>query len=241
MNLVNPGNLVNPIGLVTTIVPVFNGARYLAETIDSVLSQTWPAIDVIVVDDGSTDDSAAVASRFGARVTLVGQARQGQAAALNHGLALAKGDLVAFLDADDVWNPTKTERQVARFAARADLGYCVTRIRSFLSPEYEHRRASLDPALFRDAPGYLVSSLMARRAVFDAIGGFDTTLRHANKTEWFLRARNRGIAFEEIDEVLVRRRLHAANRSQAFAARSIDEYLRLVKTSLDRRRRVSSP
>lgn len=77
---------------------------------------------------------------------------------------------------------------------------------------------------------------MARRSLFDQLGGFDTDLRHANKTAWFLRARDRGAVGEEIDEILVRRRLHSENQSQQRAQSSVDEYLRLVKQSLDRRR-----
>lgn len=223
---------------VTVIIPVFNGARYLGETIESVLAQTHPPSQVIVVDDGSTDESAQVASGFDRRVDVVRQPNAGQPAALNAGVALATGDLVAFLDADDLWEPEKTQRQVARFGARPDLQYCVTRIQNFLSPEFDG--AAVRDDLLAAAPGYVVSTLMARRALFDLVGGFDPDLRHANKTEWFLRARQAAVTGEEVPEVLVRRRLHAANRSQAFAQRSIDEYLTLVKASLDRSRRVSS-
>jgi len=225
---------------VSAIVPVFNGARYLAATLDSVLAQTYPAIEIIVVDDGSTDRSAAIALSYSPRVALVRQKHSGQASAMNTGLEAAGGDLVSFLDADDLWLPDKAARQVARFEARPDLGYSITRIANFLSPEYESQRATLDPALFRDAPGYVVSTLMARRSVFAAIGGFDTSLAHANKTEWFVRARASRIESEVIPEVLVRRRLHDANQSQRYAQRSIDEYLTLVKGSLDRARRTST-
>lgn len=223
----------------STIIPVFNGARYLGEAIESVMAQTHPALDVIVVDDGSTDGSAAVAQSFGDRVFTVRQQNLGQAAALNAGLAWATGEYVAFLDADDLWEPEKAARQIDRFAARADLSYCVTRMRNFLSPEFESHRAELSSALFQDMPGYCCSALMTRRSVFDELGGFDTGLRHANKTAWFLRARDHGAVGEEIGEVLVHRRLHADNFSQAHAQRSLDEYLRLVKQSLDRHRRVS--
>ena len=96
---------------VSTIIPVFNGARYLGEAIESVMVQTHPALDVIVVDDGSTDGSAAVAQSFGDRVFTVRQQNLGQAAALNAGLALATGEYVAFLDADDLWEPEKAARQ----------------------------------------------------------------------------------------------------------------------------------
>lgn len=222
--------------LVSTIVPVHNGARYLAQAIGSVLDQTHPELEIIVVDDGSTDDSAAVAESFGSRVQLVRQENRGQAAALNTGLARATGDFVAFLDADDIWLAEKTARQLERFARRPDLAYCVTRIRNFLSPEFEPQRSTLDEKLFADAPGYVVTTLMARRSLFVEIGGFDERLRHANKTAWFLRARAQAVAGEEIPEVLAERRLHASNLSQKAARSSLDEYLGLVKATLDQRR-----
>lgn len=223
---------------VSTVIAVFNGARYLGEAIDSVLGQTHPAIDVIVVDDGSTDGSAEIAGRYAERVRVVRQENRGQVAALNAGIAQAMGEYVAFLDADDLWEPEKIARQLDRFAARPGLGYCVTWIRNFLSPELEADRPTLNPALFQDTPGYAVSTLMARRDLFDDIGLFDAGWKHANKTAWFLRARDLGIAGEEIDQVLVRRRLHTDNVSQRHARRSLDEYLRLVKQSLDGRRGV---
>ena len=157
---------------------------------------------------------------------------------MNAGLARATGEFVAFLDADDLWEPQKVACQLERFAARPDLGYCVTKIQNFLSPEFESHLANLRPALFREMPGYAVSTLMTRRGLFEEIGGFDAGLNHANKTEWFLRARDRGVVGELIDEVLVRRRLHSENHSQVHAERSVDEYLQLVKQTLDRGRGV---
>lgn len=221
----------------SVIFAVFNGERYLGEAVESVLAQSHAPHEVIVVDDGSTDGSADVATGFGAPVSVVRQPNRGQPAALNVGLARASGSLIAFLDADDIWEPEKAARQAARFAARPELEYCLTRIRNFLSPEIAARREQLDPDLFEAKPGFSVCTLMARRRLFDRLGPFDTSLRHASKTSWFLRAREAGATFEHLPEVLVRRRLHAANISQTAAHRSVDEYLALLKDSLDRRRR----
>jgi glycosyltransferase involved in cell wall biosynthesis len=231
------GMPTNPLR-VSVIIPVFNGARYLREAIGSVLDQTHQPADVTVVDDGSTDDPASVASSFGPRVVLIRQQNLGQPAAMNTGLARTTGDYVAFIDADDLWEPTKLARQLARLQAHPDAAYSVTRVRNFLSPELEDQRDRLDPSLFHDAPGYIASTLVARRDLFGHIGGFDDTLRHANKTAWFLRAREEGVRCEALDEVLVHRRLHGENLSQQAAPLSLDEYLHLVKRSLDRGRRA---
>jgi glycosyltransferase involved in cell wall biosynthesis len=225
---------------VSVIIPVFNGARYLSAAIASAFEQTHRPTDVVVVDDGSTDESAAVAQSFGAAVTVVRQTNQGQAAALNTGIRHATGEYVAFLDADDVWEPEKTARQLERLLAPPGAEYSVTWVRGFVSPDLVDQRHTIDPSLFEPTPGYIASTLMARRSFFEAVGGFDETLRHANKTAWFLRARSHGAVCAEVTDVLVARRLHGLNVSQQRAAHSLDEYLHLVKRSLDRKRRVES-
>lgn len=111
--------------LVTAVIPVFNGARFVSQAIDSVLGQTYPDVECVVVDDGSTDDTPAVVAGF-SNVVYVRQDNQGVAAARNRGAREAKGALLAFLDADDVWLPEKLEKQLALFAGPSTFGlvYC---------------------------------------------------------------------------------------------------------------------
>jgi len=228
--------------LVSCIVPVYNGEQYLAEALDSILAQTHRPVEVIVVDDGSTDGTARVAAGYGETVRYLRQENAGSAAARNRGLAEAHGELVGFLDADDLWHPDKLDRQVARFAAHPQLDYCVTHVQNFwvaeLSEEAErfrhHRRG-------QPIPGYFTGALVARRAHFDALGGFDTRHGHADDTDWFLRAAERGAIVELLPDVLVYRRLHPSNRSRELASGSREEYLRLIKASLDRRRGGGGP
>lgn len=106
--------------LVSVIVPAFNSARYIQEAVDSALEQDYPAIEVIVIDDGSTDETVGIVERYGNKVRLLRQKNQGSAAARNHGIRNASGKYVAFLDADDVWSPQKISWQIA---AMADGGY----------------------------------------------------------------------------------------------------------------------
>jgi glycosyltransferase involved in cell wall biosynthesis len=112
--------------LVSVVIPAWNAARTLPRAIDSVLAQTWARREIIVVDDGSADDSQAVLARYGDRVRVVSQANGGPSAARNRGLREARGQYVAFLDADDHWLPEKLERQVALLEAHPDLGFCST-------------------------------------------------------------------------------------------------------------------
>src|SRR5215203_2881736 len=107
--------------VVSAIIPVYNSERYLAEAIESVLVQTYPSHEIIVVDDGSIDGSAQVAKRFGSAVRYVFQRQAGVGAARNHGVELAEGRFFAFLDADDLWTKDKLQLQLAAFAADPEL------------------------------------------------------------------------------------------------------------------------
>ena len=220
--------------LVSCVVPVFNGERYLQETLESALGQTHAPLELIVSDDGSTDGTRAIVDSFGERVRYLHQPNSGHGAARNLGLSVARGELVAFLDADDLWHPEKIARQVACLRERPNVDACVTFVRNFSSPA-ENWLAD-DPQLTEPVPGYRSVALLARRVLFERVGGFNPALRHGNDTDWFLRAADQGATIELLSDVLVYRRLHDANRSRLLAAASRREYLRIVKASLDRRR-----
>jgi glycosyltransferase involved in cell wall biosynthesis len=115
--------------LISCIVPVFNGARYLREALESIFQQTYRPLEVIIADDGSTDGTVAVAQSYGDGITYLKQANAGPAAARNLGLSRARGEFVAFLDADDLWHVEKLDRQMARFQARSELDLCITHVR----------------------------------------------------------------------------------------------------------------
>jgi glycosyltransferase involved in cell wall biosynthesis len=224
-------------GLISCIVPVFNGERYIRETLDSILGQTYSPVEVIVADDGSTDNTRAVVAGFGPRVTCLHQANAGPAAARNLGLAAARGEFVAFLDSDDLWHAEKLERQIALFRECPELDYCVAHVQNFWEPEMAAESRQLrDHRQSRPLPGYSSQSLLSRHRLFDAIGPFDVTLGHSDDTEWFLRANESSATGALHPDVLVFRRMHPANRSRTSAEKSRDEYLRLIKNSLDRRR-----
>lgn len=110
---------------VSVVIPCYNGARFLAETLTSVSRQTSPPLEVIVIDDGSTDDSAAIAESFGPPVRVIRQHNQGESVARNRGIDEARGDWIALLDADDLWEPTKLERQLEAVARLSEEFVCV--------------------------------------------------------------------------------------------------------------------
>ncbi len=223
---------------ISCIIPVYNAARYLAEALDSVLAQSVAADEIILVDDGSTDDSRHVASQYADHVTLVHQVNQGPAAARNRGLQLARGDLIAFLDADDLWAREKTARQCEAFASRPELGICITNVQNFWAPELQHEKAHLDRRYTDPHPGYVCQCLMTRREVFDRVGTFDESLRVSEDTDWFSRAERAGVVKHILPEVLVQRRLHSTNTSYALynSARARDDILEVAIRNLRSKR-----
>jgi len=224
--------------LVSCIVPVFNGERYLKEALDSILAQTYRPLEIIVADDGSTDGTPAVVASYGDRARYQSQSTAGPAATRNLGLKAGRGAFVAFLDADDLWHQEKLARQMARFAARPEVGVCVTHVRHFwISDLAEEERRFQAHGRAEALPGYYTSTLLGRRTVFDTVGEFNPALWHSDATEWFLRAAEHGAVVELLPEVLTYHRLHRTNLSRREAEASRQEYVRLMKASLERRRR----
>lgn len=199
---------------VSCIIPVYNGAAYLAEALDSILAQTFPVSEIIVVDDGSTDDTAAVAAKYAPRVAYLRQENRGPASARNAGLAIATGEFISFLDADDTWHPEKLARQVSALQGETRAGICLTHVQNVWTPELAHERDRLgDHPFTRPVPGYVCQALLARRWVFAKVGHFDAKLRISEDTDWFTRVRAAGIQQIVLSDVLVQRRIHGRNIS----------------------------
>ncbi|MET0556524.1 MAG: glycosyltransferase family A protein [Vicinamibacteria bacterium] len=217
---------------VSVVIPAYNHARYLAEAIDSALGQTQPPADVTVVDDGSTDDTPRVLDAYRGSVRVVRQANRGVSAARNAGAALGRGDLLAFLDADDVWMPEKLAAQAALFAATPALGlvHCgVEEIDGHGRPlrtrtDGGQGRVAEEMLLFR-RPVILGggSGAVVSRAWFDEAGRFDESL--GTSADWDLHhriARRAAVGF--VPRVLLRYRVHGANM-HADVARTAREML----------------
>ncbi|MGE0734640.1 MAG: glycosyltransferase family 2 protein [Alphaproteobacteria bacterium] len=197
---------------VSVIVPVFNGERFLAAALDSVAAQDYRPIEIIVVDDGSTDATPQIlAARSDIRV--IRQDNQGPSVARNVGVAHARGDVFAFLDGDDLWRANKLAMQIRDLHANPGHGYNICQCRFFLEPGIEPPKWLLPG--FYDLPrvAYLPSALVVRRQTLEAIGGFDPGLRLGEDTDWFARAMERNTAHAVLPEVLLDRRIHGGNLS----------------------------
>jgi glycosyltransferase involved in cell wall biosynthesis len=228
--------------VVSCIVPVFNGERYLGEALDSILKQTYRPLEIIVADDGSTDGTASVAASYGDQVRYNRQKHAGAPVARNLGLSIAHGEFVAFLDSDDLWHPEKLQRQMARFEARAELDLCVTHLQNFWIPGLEDEEAKFqNHRLAAALPGYVTPTLLARGSVFHDVGLFNENLRVGDSADWFSRPSERGLVIEILRDIMLYRRMHESNMSMQAGTRRMtsamqDAILRVVKASLDRRR-----
>ena len=221
--------------LVSCIIPVWNGEKYLAEAIESVVGQAYPAIEIVVVDDGSTDGTPALLSSYGERVVTIRQDQAGPAVARNAGIERSKGEYIAFLDADDIWDPRKTELQMERFRDRQDLSVCLCEVRNFWSPEIEVPQESAATEKMEAVSGWFAQSMLVKREAFRTAGGFDTSLRHREAMDWLRRATDSGLAVDMVKEVLVHRRLHLTNRSRSRAANDHESLLRIARAAMSRR------
>jgi glycosyltransferase involved in cell wall biosynthesis len=225
-------------GAVSVVIPVHDGARYLAEAVESVLAQTDPPGEILVVDDGSTDDSLAVAASFGARVTCLPQAHAGLSAALNHGVERARGAVLAFLDADDLWAKDKLARQLDALDADGEIDAVFAHVEQFVSPELDPGAVPAVPEAVRVAPGYLAGTLLIRAGALRRVGLFDPRWQVGSFLEWYLRARDAGLRTTMRPEVLLRRRRHTGNMV-IRERQSYGDYARILRHALDRRRRPS--
>ena len=220
--------------LVSIIIPVYNAEAYLAEAIESVLRQTYRPIELIVVDDGSTDSSAEVAKRFD-KVRFCFQPQSGAAAARNQGSSLAQGKFLAFLDADDLWSAHKLSRQMAAFDNNPALDILFGQVKPFHSPELDEETKKRLPIPANIMPGYHPGTMLIRRDAFFRVGQFETQWRVGEFIDWYAKAMELGLKSQMLPEVVMKRRLHTTSLGTRERKSQID-YLRILKAALDRRR-----
>ncbi len=226
---------MDPQPLVSVIIPVYNAAAYVREAIESVRAQTYPNREIVCVDDGSSDDSLEVLRSFGDAVTIVRRAENGGiGAARNNGIAAARGEVFAFLDADDVWLPQKLALQMPRLSV-ADISFA--HMRCFLSPELPESVRAVRECPPGDRPGYIASTAVITRAAFDRVGGFESKWRVGEFIDWMARAREAGLVTDLLPDVLLMRRIHGTNTGVTERP-SRGDYLRIMKEALARKKGI---
>lgn len=216
---------------VSAIIPVFNGERFLAEAIESVLAQDYDPLEIIIIDDGSTDNTPRIAAGYADRIRYVRQENGGPAAARNAGLLHSHGEAISFLDADDLWTPGKLMSQAAGLSEGASvdivLGH-LQRIKWSRAQEFEpHGTPELSLSL---------GASLIRRQALGAVGTFDESLRQAEDWDWYMRARELGLSILVQQGVVLFYRRHEDNLTN-----QLDEGDRfkfeVIRRSLERRRK----
>jgi GT2 family glycosyltransferase len=212
------------------IIAAWNAERWLGEALASVLEQSLPPVDVVVIDDGSTDATGEIAEGFGAPVRVLRQANGGIGAARNRGLELIEGELLAFLDADDLLTAGSLACRAQALTGREDLDLVFGTVRQF-----SETLDGTPVALGEGRPGHLPTAMLARRAALERVGTFSTNTHVAEGLDWLLRARELGLEELTIEQQVIWRRVHGQNNSVRHRG-EIGEYARALKASLDRRR-----
>ena len=198
---------------VSLIMVVKNGERFLGAALRSVLAQTLPPAEILVVDGRSTDGTARIADSFPEVRRLI-QRDDGLARARNLGIEAAQYDLIAFLDHDDLWERQKLETQVRFMGNQPPLEYTLTWMHFFLEDGTPRPERFAGARLDEPRSAATPSTLVARRSVFDRIGAFDPSLTIGCDADWFTRARDAGVYCATIPEVLLKKRLHENNISR---------------------------
>ena len=222
---------------ISVIIPVFNGEAFLAEAVESIQQQDYHPLEIIIVDDGSTDGTAAIASSYKAGVRYVYQPNSGLPATRNRGLRMANGEVIGFLDVDDLWPENRLERQLTRLADDPSVDIIIglqlyVKIKGVVDGKHTFEKL-LGPLV-----NLSLGSALFRRAVFDRVGIFDETLYYCDDWDWFMRARELGVPMVIHQDVTLIVRRHESNMTNNTVLGN--RYtMQMLKKSLDRRRQQS--
>ncbi len=217
---------------ISVIVPVYNGEKYLAQTLESALIQTEVSIELVVVDDGSSDQSLEIAKAY--TKIILSQTNQGPGAARNSGIAHAGAEFIAFLDQDDLWHPDKLVLQLESLK-NADYAICKTIAQ--LESDAQAFGHLIRQGYLEGAAAFLPSALLVRKTVFQQVGLFNTSFISNSDVDWFARANFHQLRFAYPEQVLLTKRIHRQNQGHE-AKLSTRELLWVLQLNLARRRQA---
>lgn len=200
---------MNP--LISVIIPYYKGENYVAETLQSIFDQNYSNLEIIVVNDGSPDEMLRVFDPFLDRIKIISQENQGQAAARNTGIKHAQGELVAFLDSDDLWTPNHLELMMPHLAPETEY--------DFVRGMTDHFRINEDGtrehtgAIFLEM---LLGAMLYRKSAIDQMGYLNASMREGEDLDWVLRLRESGLREKRLDDVVLLYRRHNTNYSNSY-------------------------
>lgn len=219
--------------LISVIIPVYNGAKFLSEAVACVLAQNYPALEIIIVDDGSTDQIQEVIAQLSADVRFFHQDNEGPSSARNRGIKDASGDFIAFLDVDDLWPENNLECLMDNLLSNPELdvvhGYAQVMNYNKILKVYEYIG---NP---KESFSYYIGAGLYRYRAFERIGLFDTELKFAEDTDWFNRATEAKLCIERLQNVTLNVRRHGGNMTAGKSLLELNA-LRVFKKALDRKR-----
>ena len=221
--------------LVSTVIPVYNGAAYLGEAIESVLNQQVVSTELIVVDDGSTDNTPEIARKYADRLRYIRKEHSGISQTMNQGVMAAGGDFLAFLDADDYWLPGKLENQLQVLREEPSLDMAFTFLQQFFSPEKAGDLKMKYKIPGVPEQGMSAGTMLVRRSSFMQVGLFNESLKTGQFNDWFMRARDMGLRHRVLPDLFHMRRVHGANHGIVYKQDAVD-YLRGLRAHLKRSR-----
>jgi glycosyltransferase involved in cell wall biosynthesis len=213
--------------LISVIMCVRNGAAFLREALDSIADQVRDDLQVIVVNDGSKDESAQIAGDHSVAPQVISQAPLGVGSALNHGIAFARAPFLAFLDADDVWTHGRIDAMLAPFSETPDTEFVVGEVVN----TDRHLNVISPPVAAR-----LLGAMLIRRASALRVGAFRTDLVHGVAVDWNGRAAGLGLKYRTIDRIVLQRRIHDSNMGVLDRPTAKANLLRAVRDHFHRRR-----
>lgn len=219
--------------LVSAIIPVYNGEQFLAEAIQNIQHQNYHPLEIIVVDDGSTDGTAEVAASFKDSIHYVYQSNSGPSAARNRGIKIAKGDIITFLDTDDLWSDNKLAVQVSYLASHPSVEIIQGLIQQMKLAQLEAKQQAIFEEYYPPYNFINLGSAIYRKSVFDKIGLFDETLSYGEDVDWFIRAWENGVSKVVLEQVTLFYRKHQENMT--FGKNLVElGFVRIFKKHLDR-------
>jgi len=225
--------MVDNIPFLSVIIPVYNAERHIGDAVRSILCECYISLEIIAVDDGSTDNSAEILKSF-SEVTYYKQANSGPAAARNLGVRMSKGDFILFLDADDLFPAGKIRQQLSYFEQRPEIEIVMGKSQFFFE-DGSSKTVFRFPDETYQVLNVLLGSGLYRRSVFDKVGLFEESLQFSEDFDWFNRVRELGIPILVTDDIALYYRRHDTNMTHSMDLVKL-KTIQMLKRSLDRRR-----
>ena len=221
-------------------MPVWNGERHIGAALESILTQSRPPDEIIVVDDGSTDSTSSILDSFGDELCVIHQENAGLSHAQNTAIDRCTSTFITFCDSDDLLTPEAIAVRLKCLEANPMIDAVFGSCEQFVSPEVpiETARGFRFPP--GPSPAMLAGTMLARRDVFERFGRFDSTMRAGSFVSWMSRARDSGLRYDAIDSLVLRRRLHESNLSRTTGRAGNPELIAAVREHHRRQRDTST-